>query len=290
MLAFAKTLLFMGSVFLIGAGVFVRFIGPGVWLASSSGLRRRLQVGATLGAVLLLVSSVMDVAFTIRNTLGFLDLSLVTDYLSFTRHGRAVVLRVILITVTAGTVLVGSRDLRPAIRKLTNIAFAASGTLLLATFSWTSHATTMNGTLPMIADLIHFAAAASWAGSVVYLASLPVWTERTTAVQTALLRLSSLGLITVVTLFGTGIYAGFLHIQSANLLIESPYGRTLIIKVLLVLAIVAVAILNRFWLLPAFQRNEPPYRLGLFLRLESLLLLGVLVTTGFLTTTAVPHS
>ncbi|UCH26680.1 MAG: CopD family protein [Trueperaceae bacterium] len=290
MLALAKTLLFTGSVLLIGAGVFVRFTGPDLWRTSSPALRRRFLIGIALGAVLLFVASGLDIAYTIRNTLGFLDQSMATLYVSDTRHGRAVSLRVILIGATAGAAFVGSRHPNSTVRHLTNVGFAVFATVLLGTFSWISHAATMNGTVPMIADLVHFSAAVSWAGSVIYLASLPVWTENTAPLQTTLLRLSSLGLITVATLFGTGIYAGFLHIQDPDLLMGSPYGRTLIIKVLLVISIVMIATLNRFWLLPALQRHDALHRLGLFLRLESVLLFGVLVATGILSTTAVPHS
>lgn len=103
-------------------------------------------------------------------------------------------------------------------------------------------------------------------------------------------------------LVGAGVFARFIGpdlqktVQTGVLTgAGSPYGRTLIVKVALISLIVAIAAVHRLWLLPAVRGatgsagNCPARRLGLLLRAEALLLIAVLITTGALTNSTLPH-
>ena len=290
MLAATKALLFLGILLLVGGGVFARLTGAALWRGAPPAARRRLYGGVLLGATLLLLASGLDVLLTIHNTLGFVTSELAGEYLRATRHGNAVVLRLALLVVTSGTALPGSRSSSGGIRHATCILFGISGLALLATFSWTSHAVAMGGRLPMTADLLHLTGATTWGGSLLYLSVLPLWQGPQEPLREALGRLSGIGLVSVLLLAATGTYAGFLHIQSPQILSGSPYGRTLMVKVGLVAIIIAVAAYNRLRLLPEFRRRGSSKRLPAFLRIEALLVITVLGITGVLTTSALPHS
>lgn len=295
MLATVKSLLYLGTILLVGAGVFAHFIGPGLISGASAVRRGSLGLGVLLGAVTLLVASSLDIALTIRTTLGFLDTELVSEYIRFTRHGRATTIRIGLILIVAVLSLSGRSHPKFWVHTATKATFVAAGVALLATFSWTSHAVVMQGQVPMVADLIHFGAAAAWGGSMLYLATLPHWRTRNPELIASVERHSKLGLVSVVGLFATGVYAGLLHIWSPTVLTNSPYGRTLIIKVIFVLLTVSVAAVNRLWFAPRFrdeQRSGSPgltRRFGILVRTEAVLLTAILITTGTLTTSPLPH-
>ena len=143
--------------------------------------------------------------------------------------------------------------------------------------------------MPIIADLIHFCAAAFWGGSLAYFAFLPIWKDERPALVRAAKNLSCFGLTSVVALFITGIYSSALHIYDAETLVSSPYGQILIVKLLLVFTIVTIAGINRLYLLPKLNSSDNIAKLGRFVKVETLILLCVLIATGILTISPLPH-
>lgn len=275
MAATVKALLYLGAILLLGAGILPRFIGPAL---GGAALRSRLRWGAAAGAALIIAGSVVDLAVTLHSVLGFLDAGLLWDYTLNTRHGRATLARLGLTLAAAA--------LR---RRGPNLAYALAGALLLGTFSWTSHAAAMGGTPPLLADLIHFAAAAAWAGPILYLALTPGWHERLPALRQAFRRLSRTGLASVLVLTASGAYTALIHLQDPERFVASPYGLSLGLKLVAFAAIVGVAALNRFRLLPAFLATDRPEGLRSAVRIEALLLVAVFALTGALTTSSLPH-
>ena len=90
-------------------------------------------------------------------------------------------------------------------------------------------------------------------------------------------------------LFITGSYTALIHLQNPERFAASPYGQTLLYKLVLVGVIVALAAYNRIWLLPASLRGALVSRFQRVLRLEALALIAVFIATGILTTSALPH-
>ena len=282
--AAVKGLLFLGVVLLVGAGVFARFVGPE--LAKRGGTRRFLFLGTLLGAGLVVGGSVLNVVITLVNVLGGFDPDFFWKYVQTTNHGRATLVRLVLVGVLLG--LTWTTRLP---RGLSHAVFLVTSLGLLLSFSFVSHNAAMGGTLPLLADLGHFVGACAWAGAVLYTAFIPRWHAATGRgeLTAAVARVSSLGLTSVALLFATGIYASLLHIGQPSALVETVYGRVLAVKVALVLVVLAIAAANRWYFLPALRNNLPSRGFVRALRLEALLLIAVLGATGILTTSPMPH-
>jgi putative copper resistance protein D len=110
------------------------------------------------------------------------------------------------------------------------------------------------GTFHRAADGLHLIAASAWLGGLVPLALLLAAARRReislALARDATLRFSTLGVISVGALIATGIVNGWILAGSAPALFGTDYGRLLLAKVALFLAMVAVAAINRLRLTP----------------------------------------
>lgn len=160
---------------------------------------------------------------------------------------------------------------------------AAFGLGLLFTIGWTSHAGASGRGLLIIADLGHLIAAVVWAGAVVYLAWLPLWSGEGARLRSVVAGVSRVGLYSVLLLFATGLYASVVHLFGPTALASTAYGRVLLYKLLVIAVILTIAAMNRWWLMPALALRGVSATLRSLVRLESLLLIVVLALTGLLT-------
>jgi putative copper export protein len=289
MAALLKTALLLGLVLFLGGGVFSRFIAP-------SGLERRsfrrLRIAHLVGAVVLVAAGLGDVAWLLYKLLGVLDAGLLVDFLTSARQGTAVLARVGL-TVVVVAIGLGRRRARAVDR----VVFVVAALALLFTVSRVSHSGAL-GLLPTIADLAHLIAATVWGGSLLYAAWLPLWGGGAAAPAALLGRLSTVGLYGVGLLVASGIYVSTLHLFGIEAFVETAYGGTLAWKIGLVLIILVLAAVNRWFLLPAVKSTSdddrtPALDLSRVMRVESLVLIGVFAVTGLLGSrvpaTAVDH-
>lgn len=291
MAAVVKAGLLLGAVLLVGGGVTARFVAPRLVVESPS-FRRRVKAGTLLGISLLAALSALDLIVTILNAIGRVDAGLFWQYATNTRHGRATLVRYGLLAVLGGMVLwqVHAPTTPGSFRRTLNVLFTALAVAFLATFSFTSHAAAMGGRTPLLIDLAHFSAACAWAGPLFYLAVYPGWrSSGQHTLQQALGNLSKAGLLSVGLLFASGIYSSLLHLQDPPAFVASLYGRVLGVKLFLVFVIVALAGINRVWLLPRFSVTGGG-GLRTVLRAELALLVTVFVATGVLSTSPLPHS
>lgn len=249
-------------------------------------LRRPLRIAAVAGAVLVLALSALDLALTLRGTLGFLATDLLLDYAQSSFHGRATILRALLAVALAALAFL-------ARGRWTGAGWLAGSVALLYTFSAISHNASMPGRLPVAADLVHLSAAVGWAGAVLGAAFLPIWSGGTNVpaaqLDAIMARVSRIGLAGVLVLFATGVYSAQLHVGEPSALVATRYGWALVAKLSLVAVIVGIAALNRWRFLPALRRDGASPGLVHALRVEALLLLAVLGATGLLTTSPMPH-
>jgi copper resistance protein D len=110
--------------------------------------------------------------------------------------------------------------------------------------------------LHLAADMLHLAAAAAWLGGLVPLALL-LRAARTAAnepslraAQRSTVRFSTCGIVSVGTLFVTGVISTWFLAGTVPALVGTPYGRLLLLKIGCFLAVVAIAAVNRRRLTP----------------------------------------
>ncbi|MDX6719445.1 MAG: copper transport protein, partial [Solirubrobacteraceae bacterium] len=154
-------------------------------------------------------------------------------------------------------------------------------------------------------DVAHVLAMSVWIGGLVLLLlALPVATrrlpapERTRLLAATLLRFSPIALGCVVVLLVTGTLQAIEHIATWGQLLHTGFGRAVLIKVALVLALIPIAAINRRRVMPGLRRlvasAAPPGAAGHLLRrtlrAEVAIVLAVLGATAALVSYPPPDS
>jgi copper transport protein len=147
------------------------------------------------------------------------------------------------------------------------------------------------------ANVLHVVAASAWIGGIAALVvALPAATrrlepaDRTQLLSGAIGRFSTLALVSVAALLTGGILQSLLQLSAVDDLLDTAYGRAIVVKSALVLGLLCLGAWNRRRTLPALAREaragEPPGRPGVALRraLRAEVALGIaaLATTGAL--------
>jgi copper resistance protein D len=177
--------------------------------------------------------------------------------LTATQFGRVWMARFVVALLLCLALLFGGT--RGTARRASLTCFLAS--LLMGALAWSGHAGGTPGSAGGIhrgSDFLHLVAAGAWLGGLVSLA-LILRLARTNAdptlakvAQTATLRFSRLGSISVGTILATGIVNTWSLVGSMQALITSQYGQLLLVKVGLFVVMVGIAAINRLRLAPMF--------------------------------------
>lgn len=241
------------------------------WLSPES---RVPVLAVVLAAAAVPLAGAADLWHTVGQVRSPVSFDLWWRYASTTVHGHAVLWRSVAAIALGLCVVVAPRSWWP-------IA-AGTGVWLCYGFSRLSHAAAMGGAVPLGYDLVHLMGAAAWAGG--------VWVVTFARDDLrATLRLSSLALWCVVALGIAGVLSALVHTSDPARFFSSEYALALGVKVLAVAAALAVAARNRFSLVPRALSTGDQRGLARSMYLESAVLLVVLLLTGWLSTTAVPH-
>ncbi|HWJ42529.1 MAG TPA: copper resistance protein CopC [Solirubrobacterales bacterium] len=127
-------------------------------------------------------------------------------------------------------------------------------------------------------NVLHVLAMSVWVGGLVFLlAVLPASTraleapDRSRLLAATLVRFSPLALVCVALILLTGIGQAYAYVRDLDNLLDTPYGRAVLIKfVLLVAALVPLGAYNRYRSVPTLERiaagGEAPGRAGLLVR------------------------
>jgi copper transport protein len=163
----------------------------------------------------------------------------------------------------------------------------------IASLPLTGHASTARpAPVAFTALAAHGLAAAFWTGSLAAL--LAVLRARTSgaAAASVLRRFSAWGMVAVITLVGAGVALALLQLDSVAVLSESRYGWLIAGKVLLLLALVLLAVLNRFRWLPMLERGvtAAARRLRWSVAAEAALVACVIGLTAVLVQTPPPRA
>jgi putative copper resistance protein D len=224
--------------------------------------RRLLRVG---GVALLaaLVSGLIDLwrQTSLATGLGLVE-SLapapIRAVLLDTQYGAAWLVRHGLLVLTGALLLLrgreqGSRDWLALRLELALLGGASFGIFALA-----GHAASAPGwpAAAIVADIAHLLATGVWLGGLLPLTLLLGWTATLPGpaaapiVADAARRFSALGLGAVLVLVVTGSYTTWEQVGSVPSLVGTTYGRWLLVKLTLLLALLALAATNRLVLLP----------------------------------------
>jgi copper transport protein len=171
-------------------------------------------------------------------------------------------------------------------------ALAAAAAVLLVPGAAGHAAQTAPRGLSLVLDWIHLAAGSIWVGGLIGLLvlglALPAGFRRA-GLAVAVPRFSNVALVSVLLLLGSGIWATFEHLPTLSSLWGTNYGKTVILKVGLVSAAIALAAVNLLRARPGLAR-EPSTEL-LLRRLvsgEVLLVAGAVVGGALLSSFAPP--
>ncbi|HLK11641.1 MAG TPA: CopD family protein [Candidatus Binatia bacterium] len=161
---------------------------------------------------------------------------------------------------------------------------AALAALWLAARSFQGHAGA-HGTVPALIDWLHLLAAAAWLGGLVQLALLPSVTPAVAR------RVRTLATGAVGLLVPAGVYGACLHVPHVHLLVESPYGRALLAKLVLAATLVGLGAANHFWHVPALERGDTGSEAALArtVRCELTLAAAVVGLSALLGVLPMPH-
>jgi putative copper resistance protein D len=169
---------------------------------------------------------------------------------------------------------------------------------LMGTLAGSGHAAATPGAagdVHLVADFFHLLAAGAWLGGLA-----PLWllfrlairqTDQSLgfAAQIATHRFSTLGLLTVGTVLVTGLVNTWMLVSSPAALLGTDYGRLLLLKITLFVAMVAVAGVNRFGLTPRLPGKVPLHRLARNALIEIGLGLAIITIVSVLGTLPPAH-
>jgi copper transport protein len=149
--------------------------------------------------------------------------------------------------------------------------------------------------LAVASDGIHLAASSIWIGGLVILTLVLISARRSGSdmrgYQAGLSRrFSRMAALSVALLLATGAYNAWLHLPARASFLGTPYGRTLLFKLALMIPLLGVAASNRRWVLPKLATTASPAQfgvamgwLGKLVRTEAVLGIAVLGVVGSLT-------
>lgn len=191
----------------------------------------------------------------------------------------------------------GTAPARPAPAMLALLGAPLAALALVPVYS--GHASTQHPVGVLFpANLVHVAAMSLWLGGLVaLLAVLPAATRRLAApdrsrlLAAVLVRFSPLALGAVAAIAVTGLVQAYVEVRTLHNVTATAFGRAVLIKFMLLLALVALGAYNRQLSVPRLraiaQRGDPAGRAGVLLRralrCEVALIAVVLGVTGALT-------
>ncbi len=286
---------------LLGATSMLGILVTGFWVVEPSigGLTAasRRKIGAALRTLLLasIVVTLVGAAIVFVDQLLTVEAEIsggaITRLIIESEFGRLWLIRVELPIVLGAHVLVRRSWILISGRASRIVSISlATGTLM--SFALGSHAAGLERGrgAAVLADLFHMLAASLWVGGLLALTVAvfmimrmhPADLRRQFLVM-AIPRFSTLGIVSVVILSGTGLYAAWLQVGNLYGLTETDYGRTLLIKLVLVAGMLVLGAVNLFVIQVRVRRNvEDGSGLRRTVAVEATFGVAVLLLTGIL--------
>jgi putative copper resistance protein D len=253
---------FTSAMVVFGSSAF-RFYGlsgaapPASTVAAFDGWFRRVALASAILALLAGVALLLCQSAAMAGAPGAaLDPATVTAVLFETRFGRVwcwhLLFAIFLVLACLGS---------PCRRQPVILVLSL---FLLASLGWIGHAAMHEGAARIAHELnqtVHLLAAGLWLGGLVPLGWLLRRARATqddagiTLTLDAIRHFSQMGYVAVALIAVTGALNSLLLVGSLGAMVGTPYGRLLAFKILLFLAMIAVALVNRFHLAPRLSHD-----------------------------------
>lgn len=316
-----KTLHFLGFAWMVGVPLLyfatARFSTPEVVRHS----QRWVRYGLVVGSVFFVGAGAADVARVTLELFGLLDAELLQRAVTQTRYGQISLTRSLLALAFATAAWVVSNHVATPASATTSsearvhrgigqrwapsrLLLAALGVATAAYTASTSHSGSGGHLGALLADAVHLMAMAAWVGALTLTAVLPWHRLHSAELETArslgrwVEWLSNLG-IGAVTLLGlTGFYMALLQIYGLPALTGTSYGQAFLGKMALLTVALGAAGVNHLYFRRALTREgeagapgvaRTVRRFQATVRLEAVLLTGVIGMTGWLATQPPPQ-
>lgn len=250
--ALCRFLGYLTSVLLFGVSAMLALSGShSLSLSLESALRRLLRCVAIVGALAVFCLLPLQSASIADDWRAMVDVGMLSTVAFQTRYGQAWCLRALAVLLVLAVFLPGRSDNARLRAVVTGIALVPLGL--------TGHAAMQSGWIGVAHaanDVLHGLAAGFWLGSLpVFLGFLRLWQEpaRRKEATRALMRFSTAGHMAVAVLLLSGALNAWMILSPAGLDIKSTYLQLLMIKVALALAMVALAVINRYRWIPCLR-------------------------------------
>ena len=260
-LILARFLHYLVTTMLAGLSFFPLYAYAGAEPEALARWRARVLLWTAIAALL---SGLCWFAFTAANMSGDIsdlaDAETVWTVVHDTGFGHVWTLRMLLAVLTVGVTAWGLRSKVAAHRLNWMMPFLAA--VLLASLAGTGHAQIEEGgagVIHVVADAAHLLAAGAWLGGLIPLALILhryIGTDLNVGpkdMDRILMRFSGMGYVAVATLIGSGLVNSWFLVGSFSGLLNTPYGQILLGKLALFGGMLALAVANRFWLVPSMR-------------------------------------
>jgi putative copper resistance protein D len=231
--------------------------------------RQGVLLAAAVAAV---VSGLIWFVFSVANMSGTLaevtDPDVLWTVVHDTRFGNVWTIRLALSIIVVG--LFWNRVVSkfgPRRDRITSVLAA----VLLISLAGVGHSQIeegIEGIIHVVSDAAHLLAAGAWLGGLVPLGYILLLHGRERGLtqrsdlNEILLRFSGMGYVAVATLIGSGLVNSWFLIGNIFGLFATQYGQLLIVKLVLFAGMLALAVLNRFWIAPSLNKTRTDDRNG----------------------------
>jgi putative copper resistance protein D len=252
---------YAGAMVLMGSSLFFVYGLPKIGPASAAETPwagKLLAAGGALLAIAALLSIPGQASMLTGSFAEGLKLETMSAVVAGMDLGKAAVFRAAVAAVAVILVL----TLKPS--RAVWIMAAGLGALATGSLAWMGHGAATEGPggpVHLLSDILHGWAAAIWIGALLaFLLLLRTRTptsDATAALHRALHGFSGIGTALVAVLVATGAINGWFLVGPAHLdgLWTTPYGRFLSLKLVLFVAMLGLAAVNRFRLTPELGRG-----------------------------------
>ena len=267
----ARAVEFASAMLLFGGLVFVFGVAQPAWrnmghacLTQRQCVKRRLLIVVSLCVVASVASAAVWLAIETAVMTGSpLEQAMRLDTLALvlgkTEFGRVWALRFGLVIALWALLLAIGRSTNG--QRASYLAFGAIAVAgaHLGTLAWAGHAAAGQGSdrlIQIVSDVVHLLAAGAWLGALPGLLLLLARTQPHAVAAQAARRFSTLGVVSVSALIVTGLANTWYLVGDVPALIGTDYGRLLMAKVALFLAMLTLAATNRWQLTPRLVMHE----------------------------------